>query len=77
MKYEAPEAEIMRFGSADIVTASGDTPVDDIRDPYVGDNFNCVKAITSKQKERRNPLFLFNCFVYHGCRETTLYQLRF
>ena len=40
MKYEAPEAEIVRFGSADIVTASGNTPVDDIRDPYVEDNFN-------------------------------------
>ena len=41
MKYEAPEAEIVRFGSADIVTASGgQTPIDDIRDPYVEDNFN-------------------------------------
>ena len=40
MKYEAPEAEIVRFGSADIVTASGDTPVDDIKDPYAVDIFN-------------------------------------
>ena len=41
MKYEAPETEIIRFCTTDIVTASGgQTPIDDIRDPYVEDNFN-------------------------------------
>ena len=42
MKYEAPEADIIRFCTADIVTASGGStnPDDDKKDPYVADIFD-------------------------------------
>lgn len=40
MNYEKPVADIILFENEDIITASGDTPVDDIKDPYAVDIFN-------------------------------------
>ena len=41
MKYEAPETEIIRFCTTDIVTASGGStnPEEDKKDPYAVDIF--------------------------------------